>query len=88
MNLNGKNEKFSKPMPDLNMDKLLDDKLIEVELRKEETECDSYVKLLEDGAREPFNSAKYDTRGNCYTFFLLRNNYIISRYWASNSTNA
>ena len=69
MNLNGKNEKFSKPMPDLNMDKLLDDKLIEVELRKEETEWDSYVKLLEDGAREPFHSDKYETRGNCYTFF-------------------
>ena len=68
MNLNGRDKKIPRPCFDLNMDKLLDDKLIEVELRKEEPDCDSYVRLLEDGARDSLHFVKYETQGNYWTF--------------------
>ena len=38
---------MQKPKVDLCMDKLLDEKLLEVELRREEIEQDSYVQLLD-----------------------------------------
>ena len=41
-----KRNSLPKPL-DLCMDQMLDNKLIDVELRKEENEPDSYVKLLE-----------------------------------------
>ena len=45
--MENKREKMQKPKLDLCMDKLLDEKLLEVELRREDIEQDSFVQLLD-----------------------------------------
>ena len=79
MNSNDRDKKLPKPWLDLNMDKLLDDKLIEVELRKEEPECDSYVRLLEHGTRDSLHFVNYKTQGYYKIFVEYKQFLLIER---------